>query len=57
MREKRIIFFELKNHIEYFDKTNTEEFFLDITSQIIPKKLRPYKLLIIAGLLKQKIFL
>ena len=52
-RKQKIIIFGLKNKINYLDKNKTAEFFLDATYKIIPKHFRPYKLIVISGLIEE----
>ena len=49
-RKERIIFFGTEQKFQYLNKEKCNEYFADISFQIIPKKFRPYKLLIISGL-------
>ena len=53
-REQRIIYFGNSKNLSLIKPDKTEEFFLDITFQIIPKQYRPYKLLVLAGLPKKE---
>jgi len=46
---EKIIFFGIKENIVLMKKKIIKEYFLDITFKIIPKKFRPYKLMVIAG--------
>ena len=54
-RTQRIIYFGTKDRLEKLNNKICEEFFADVTFQIIPKKMRPYKLLIISGIAKGEI--
>lgn len=49
-RTERIIYFSKSINISYLNKVKCKEFFLDITYNIIPRKFRPYKLLVISGM-------
>ena len=53
-RNERIIYFGKSGNLIYLNKEKCEEFFLDITFNIIPKNFRPYKLLIISGIPYEK---
>ena len=54
-RTQRIIYFGTKDRLEKLNNKICEEFFADVTFEIIPKKMRPYKLLIISGIAKGEI--
>ena len=49
-RKHRIYIFGKKDNLILLNEEKTIEFFLDSTFKIVPKKFRPYKLLIISGL-------
>jgi len=52
-RKQKIIIFGLKNKLNYLDANKTAEFFFDATYKIIPKHFRPYKLIVISGLIEE----
>ena len=49
-RAQKIIVFGIKERMELFKNKNINEYFIDITFQIIPKCYRPYKFMTIASL-------
>ena len=53
-RNERIIYFGKSGNLIYLNKEKCEEFFLDITFNIIPINFRTYKLLIISGIPYEK---
>ena len=49
-REQRIFLFGTKKRLLDLNHNYTKEVFLDITFKVIPKKFRPYKLMVISGI-------
>ena len=52
-RKQKIIIIGIKDNFNYLNEKETNEFFLDSTFKIIPRNLRPYKLLILSGIPKK----
>ena len=55
-RKQKIIIFGPKNNLELLSEKNTKEIFMDITFKVVPKNIRPYKLLVLVGLPKTLAF-
>ena len=53
-REQKIIVFGKKDGLQSLNAEKIEELFIDITFKIIPKKLRPYKLLTISKIISNE---
>ena len=51
-----MIIFGSKNNLELLNEKNTKEIFMDTTFKVVPKKLRPYKLLVLVSLPKALAF-
>ena len=51
-KKENNIIFGPKNNLELLNEKHTKEIFMDTTFKVIPKKIRPYKLLILVCLLK-----
>lgn len=49
-RNQRVYIFGIQNNFNLIKETETNEFFLDIIFKIIPKNIRPYKLIVISGI-------
>ena len=49
-RIQKLIIFGTNENLKKLSNTYTKEFFLDYTFKIVPKKFRPYKLMVISGI-------
>ena len=51
---RKLLFLEKKDGLQSLNAEKIEELFIDITFKIIPKKLRPYKLLTISKIISNE---